>query len=891
MNNMQKAFKTKSKLRCMADGGAVDPKTQLGVLGGPKDVGPGAGAKGTDAIFKSTVGGVPTFTDAFGKTAGAQAYTQNAAQPMGNFATNQNGRTVTPDAPVSQSALATRQTGPLADAGRSALSLAQHLPMVDPAAVAAGKAIFGAAQNLPAPSAMPMPAPAKLTPMAAPTATSTHPSTAPAQPGLSPVLAASPLRVQSPYEKITGQAAGSTTAAPTRPAWVQGPSKPNVDGGMGYFGRNSSALNYTNAVPTPPVPAAPKIMPPYGMDANLFPANKPEETAQLASGGHVRGPGGPTEDKVPAMLSDGEYVLPADTVKAVGVENLNALRDKTHTFVKSSKTNRMGLRKFANGMNGPFDASDLNDELDRTAPKKLPGKAMMPYVENPLVPQRAMPAAPVAAAESVVPAAAKASLTSRLAGGTNLALAGGLEAVRTSEDWDNLNGAGEKTARVAEGIGRVAGATVGAGLGASVGSAVPVVGTALGFLAGGAAGYLAPDAANWAYNKLTGGDNRLASTIAADNRAQTAASEQLARDNAKRASVPPEAAKLSVAPATTQAASALRGNELNPLQQEALAGARSTMNQADNRSFGGRVNSNAREVNQRFDALAKQLSGMYSAKGQGNLARHLVELEQARAQALGQDTRTQADVLNNNTSATSALRAQRAQQQASALSSLTGLGNTQAMGASNALSAQARVDAANIAAYQKAQAAQLKLDGKTEKDGFSRYNKMLDSMFANDEGIDTAARDKFNSFVSATDPKYLQEAAGVESVKGLMSLPPQEQMNALQKLRKLAEINDVRNETAASGSWPAPDYGTAVGLDAPVGTHNATWDDYWNKGLPASDYAWASLPFTDPNVVDMQSGQSVLRSKLQRGRNGGVDADRVKLVSDSINSIRKLRGE
>ena len=879
MNNMQKAFKTKSKLRCMADGGAVDPKTQLGVLGGPKDVGPGAGAKGTEPIFKSTVGGVPTFTDAFGKTAGAQAYTQNAAQPMGNFATNQNGRTVTPDAPVSQSALATRQTSPLADAGRSALGLAQQIPVFGPM-VTAGKAMASAAQNLPAPSAAATAPANDITGIMARAKTTVA---APAA-GLSPVLAASPLRAQSPYEKITGQAAGSTTSAPSRPAWVQGPP-PKPEGGMDYFGPNSSALNYTNAVPTPPVPAAPKIVPPYGMDAGLFPT-KPDEVAQLAAGGRVRGPGGPREDKIPAMLSDGEYVLPADTVEAVGEENLDALRAKTHKFTGGSKTNRMGLRRFFNG--GPFNAGDLNDELDRTAPK---GKALVPYrppgtamitATDAAVPRAA------AAAESAVPAAAKASLASKLAGGTNIALAGGLEALRTSEDWDSLNGAGEKTARVAEGIGRAAGSVAGAGIGATLGSAIPIAGTAVGGVLGGVAGFLAPDAANWAYNKLTGSDNRLASTIASDNRAQTIASEQLARDNDKRASVPPEAARLSVAPRQT-AGSALQ--ELNPLQQEALAGARSTRNQADNRSFGGRVNSNAREVNQRFDALAKQLSGMYSAKGQGNLARHLVELEQARAAALGQDTRTQADVLNNNTSATSALRGQRAQQQAAALSNLTGLGNTQAMSASNALFAQSRTDAAQISAYQKAQAAQLKLEGKAEKDGFSRYNGMLDSMFATDEGVDTKARDRFNSFISATDPKYLQEVAGVESVKGLMSLPSQEQMNALQKLRKLAEINAVRNQTAASGSWPAPDYGTAVGLDAPVGTHNATWDDYWNRGLPASDYVWASLPFTDPNVMDMQSGQSVLRSKLQRGKNGGVDADRVKLMSDSVNSIRRLRGE
>lgn len=53
----------------------------------------------------------------------------------------------------------------------------------------------------------------------------------------------------------------------------------------------------------------------------------------MRSGGPVKGPGGPTDDKIPAMLSHGEYVLPADTVKAVGKGNLDALREKTHEFV------------------------------------------------------------------------------------------------------------------------------------------------------------------------------------------------------------------------------------------------------------------------------------------------------------------------------------------------------------------------------------------------------------------------------------------------------------------------------------------------------------------------------------------------------------------------------
>jgi len=47
--------------------------------------------------------------------------------------------------------------------------------------------------------------------------------------------------------------------------------------------------------------------------------------------GLVSGPGGPVDDMIPAMLSDGEYVLPADTVKAIGKKKLDKVVKKTHT--------------------------------------------------------------------------------------------------------------------------------------------------------------------------------------------------------------------------------------------------------------------------------------------------------------------------------------------------------------------------------------------------------------------------------------------------------------------------------------------------------------------------------------------------------------------------------
>ena len=44
----------------------------------------------------------------------------------------------------------------------------------------------------------------------------------------------------------------------------------------------------------------------------------------LKDGGPVRGPGTGTSDSIAARLSDGEYVLPADTVQAIGVPALDA---------------------------------------------------------------------------------------------------------------------------------------------------------------------------------------------------------------------------------------------------------------------------------------------------------------------------------------------------------------------------------------------------------------------------------------------------------------------------------------------------------------------------------------------------------------------------------------
>lgn len=71
---------------------------------------------------------------------------------------------------------------------------------------------------------------------------------------------------------------------------------------------------------------------------------------ETGDGGMVRGPGGPTDDKVgPVMLGNKEYVLPGDTVEAMGgPEALDVIRAKTHKFVDPAKKPAIA-RGLANG--------------------------------------------------------------------------------------------------------------------------------------------------------------------------------------------------------------------------------------------------------------------------------------------------------------------------------------------------------------------------------------------------------------------------------------------------------------------------------------------------------------------------------------------------------------
>lgn len=69
-----------------------------------------------------------------------------------------------------------------------------------------------------------------------------------------------------------------------------------------------------------------------GPVAKRPPKVRPGSTTR--GGGKVSGPGGPKDDRVPALLSDGEFVLPVGTVKKYGLAKLEKMRQDGLQFEK-----------------------------------------------------------------------------------------------------------------------------------------------------------------------------------------------------------------------------------------------------------------------------------------------------------------------------------------------------------------------------------------------------------------------------------------------------------------------------------------------------------------------------------------------------------------------------
>jgi hypothetical protein len=186
------------------------------------------------------------------------------------------------------------------------------------------------------------------------------------------------------------------------------------------------------AAPAAPDPAAPAPAPVAAAPAfGTAAAPRQHETGWTYSGGHiamaaggpVRGPGGPVDDKVPAMLSAGEYVLPADTVKAVGVKKLDALKAHTHT---PAEVQRFGTPDSTDSEIAFAADGGLIDEVTKRAKAvrdaalggtQVPPTPNAPAPYEPVSGQRFTPGADAPGAAPASPAAAPESIP-RAADGT-----------------------------------------------------------------------------------------------------------------------------------------------------------------------------------------------------------------------------------------------------------------------------------------------------------------------------------------------------------------------------------------------------------------------------------------------------------------------------------------
>ena len=291
-------------------------------------------------------------------------------------------------------------------------------------------------------------------------------------------------------------------------------------------------------------------------------------------------------------------------------------------------------------------------------------------------------------------------------------------------------------------------------------------------------------------------------------------------------------------------------------------------------SPGGSGNSgpvdNSAAINARYDKLAKDLSGMYGPKGQGNLARRMLELEQSRSGALDADAR-------NATSRSNAAMQSSTLRDNAQLSARTSMLDTLGRMEQNRSTISAQAQAAQLKALQDAQ----KVAREGEEKGFDRYTGAIGQMFTVEgkdgkQTVDKAAQERFRSFIEGSDPKAGEKFA---------QMGPQEQQVLLQNFKTMFDMNEVRNKTAQSGSWPSNTGGVTNRMDMPTDVREATWNDYWNNNLPLKDYLWSNLPGTNRNVVVTESGQPTLYSDYT-STGGERDLDEEKIVQDSVNARR-----
>lgn len=144
---------------------------------------------------------------------------------------------------------------------------------------------------------------------------------------------------------------GGTVGSPLReekPWWMPSLSWLGTgaarNAGEAMAGRPRQIDNAVDAMSNGQAPQQPQYPQPRQEEEEEQPSRPAPAGFRFADGGRVAGKGGRTDDQVgPVMLSDEEYVLPADTADAIGRDVLDQLRLRTHDFKDDRKES--ALRK------------------------------------------------------------------------------------------------------------------------------------------------------------------------------------------------------------------------------------------------------------------------------------------------------------------------------------------------------------------------------------------------------------------------------------------------------------------------------------------------------------------------------------------------------------------
>lgn len=193
---------------------------------------------------------------------------------------------------------------------------------------------------------------------------------APAAPSVAPAATPAPtplISAVSPAQSPS-QPAQQPAAAPGKVA-APAPKPMELSNGVD----NGSGLQITNGfeAPAPAVPSTAVAAPAGQQPAQPQPAQQPQKFAKgkvpALIDGVVRGPGGSTEDKVPAKVSPKEAILPAATVAALGGPEAIAALIKATNNGQAPESEVEEGGEYAVGYNGMYDTPNIykqsNDEL------------------------------------------------------------------------------------------------------------------------------------------------------------------------------------------------------------------------------------------------------------------------------------------------------------------------------------------------------------------------------------------------------------------------------------------------------------------------------------------------------------------------------------------------